>query len=190
MLLLCMNVILAAPPCPDGAELKEHTTSEAREQVCETKDGSRNGARRAWYATTGKLWFVGEYSNGKRTGAWKFWFSSGTVMATAGYRDDKADGPMTRFFDSGVKEMEGVCKGGVEDGKWTRFWPNGKVQVVVTFKEGKDLAPVQYFSRRGGAIDLARWLAEKMPGVAPGTERYAHAMNANRPEALYGECRN
>lgn len=186
--ILWVVAVNAETPCPEGTIKKSQATPDAREEWCALADGSRHGVRRAWYAD-GRLWFEGEYLHGKRAGAWTFWFPNGAVMAVTRYADDVAEGPMTRFKDTGTKELEGTCRQGREDDTWTRYWPNGKVELVVTFKDGAPYGPAQYFSRRGRVIPLEQWLAEKRPGVVPGTAAYSKTLAEHRPEVLFTECR-
>lgn len=183
-----VSVMFAATVCPEGSVLKARTTPEAREEWCD-RAGSRHGPRRAFYPD-GHAWFEGEYTNGKRSGAWVFWYVSGKLMAQATYVDDKADGALTRWHENGNKALEGVCRAGVEVGRWQRFWPNGKEEVAATFVNGKAAEAAQYFSRRGVLVDRQHWLNEKAPGAVPGSDRYLRLELENQLDSLFAECRN
>ena len=64
------------------------------------------------------------------------WYKNGQKMYEGAYKDGKADGKWTRWYEDGQK-METTYKDGYEDGKWTIWDKNGKKSSEGTYKDGK-----------------------------------------------------
>lgn len=175
--------------CPEGAREKERVTPDAREIWCETDQGVRHGPRQAFYRD-GARWFVGEYDDSRRSGEWRFWYPSGAPMSVGTYRADKRHGKSEHFHDGAGLATAGECKAGVEVGLWTRWYPNGEKEVEIVFGPGGEPGKRTYYSRRGKAMDLKPWVAEKVRGAAPDSERYQQAWRRYASERFFTECGN
>ena len=53
------------------------------------------------------------------------------------YRDDKKDGPVQAYYETGALRMEWTCQDDKVDGKLKIYRPDGTIEYVDTYKSGK-----------------------------------------------------
>jgi antitoxin component YwqK of YwqJK toxin-antitoxin module len=87
----------------------------------------------------------GTYKNGKKEGAWVFYYGNGQVLAKGNFKNGNKDGAEVSYHDSGELESKGNFKNGKYEGAWIGYHKNGQLEVKGNFKVGeKEGAWVDY----------------------------------------------
>ena len=74
--------------------------------------------------TGGGLSAEGHFKNGKRHGAWKYYYRNGTLKAVGKYLAGEFDGEWKWWRENGQLLQVGAFKGGKQVGLWKRYHSN------------------------------------------------------------------
>lgn len=105
-------------------------------------EGLENGE---WFVEVGDSRVEGRYSDGMRTGVWKYFMipyppETGKVLRFEGkFIEDNPDGEHTWYWDSGKIKDQGRYVTGRKEGDWISYDYEGMPFVTVTFKDGKEI---------------------------------------------------
>ena len=80
----------------------------------------------------------GSYKNGKKEGAWVFYYQSGQLKYKQNYKDGKWEGAYVQYHENGQLLAKGNYKNAKEEGAWVVHKPDGTVWLKFTgiFKDG------------------------------------------------------
>jgi len=77
------------------------------------------------YSPTGEKLVEGEWKQGKRFGAWRFYYADGSVKSESFYGDARTPTTMTFWHDNGQVSMQGPAVNGSRQGTWRVWRKNG-----------------------------------------------------------------
>ena len=103
------------------------------------KNGLEDSIYQAWYPS-GELSTEGHYSNGEKTGAWKYFYRDGSRTVEQ-YAFGEENGLETRYYPNGKKEYEIAYKDGKKEGLAKFFDPGGTLLYQMRYKGNQ---PVGY----------------------------------------------
>jgi hypothetical protein len=78
----------------------------------------------------------GLFNYGLKEGIWKSWFSNGKIHEISVYKNGLEHGVHEVYDENGNLSAKKEFKNGVQNGK-SIFYKNGKIDTVITFKDGK-----------------------------------------------------
>jgi len=101
------------------------------------KMGTRQvGHWRFYDEGNGALLSQGDYENGRKTGEWLTYFSSGSVAVKGSYENDNPVGKWEYYFEDGSISSSGEYLGGQRNGYWSSFSTGGKLLSEVNYDRG------------------------------------------------------
>jgi hypothetical protein len=105
------------------------------------KNGKRDGAW-VWYWGNGQFHTKGNYKNGKQEGAWVKYHSNGQVQFKSTFKNGKRNGAWIRYWRNGQFYSKGKFKNGKQEGAWITYNKDGTVweEWTGTFKDGKKIS--------------------------------------------------
>lgn len=137
--------------CPHGTQPAGKAPPMGYEVWCHKAQPNgtwlRHGPSIAWHPNEQRS-AVGEYVEGKRAGAWEF------------------------FYPTGELQKHGAFIGGVENGVWAHFHPNGAPRSEGEMVDGKEHGPWTYWEL-DGRFTTGNWILGERDGVW--TEHNANA---------------
>ena len=85
----------------------------------------------------GKVGNTGNFSAGKKTGHWTWYYADGSVWKEGDYQNDMKTGTWTFYYENGQKEHEGNFENNLEQGEFTHWFcrPHGGVFPYPRFAE-------------------------------------------------------
>lgn len=105
------------------------------------EDGNREGAWKEFYSE-GSLKAEGVYTNDKPTGKWKYYYPGGKLEQTGSYtKTGKKDGVWKWFFENGNLLREENYRAGLRDGLMTEYDERGTIITEGDFLEGNEDGP-------------------------------------------------
>ena len=81
----------------------------------------------------------------------KFMHDSGQVRGLVQFKDGKADGLLTQWYENGQKRHELTFKDGKQDGLWTAWHENGQKMAEGTSKDG-EVVSEKYWNSKGEEV--------------------------------------
>jgi antitoxin component YwqK of YwqJK toxin-antitoxin module len=123
----------------NDVENKQSTTYHSNgkiKEITEYIEGKKNGAWSYFY-DTGKKEREENYQADKKHGAWKMWYNTAQLKLEGNYANDQKTGKWTTFHWNGNKESEGEYKNGLQEGTWTKWDENGEIIERATYFNGK-----------------------------------------------------
>ena len=101
------------------------------------KNGKRDGAW-VFYWSNGQLESKGNFEHGKREGHWVFYWSSGELSYKGNYENGFREGAWVGYHVNGQLSWKGNYKNSQHEGFWVSYEENGTVQkrLTGTFKDG------------------------------------------------------
>lgn len=79
----------------------------------------------------------GAYTNGKKTGEWRYFYYTGKIEKICNFDNDRLEGKYRYFYDNGNVNVEGYYKEGLKNGVWTWYTKFGLRDMSGSFKEDK-----------------------------------------------------
>jgi uncharacterized protein len=118
--------------------------------LCYYKNGNLDSNYIAWYPN-GKVMMEGRYSQGQKTGTWKYYHYHGGLSETEQYVDGKLDGPDVRYDEQGRKSKESVYSKGELNGEYRHYGDNGQLMFVLYYKDD-NLLGYSYEDKTGNLV--------------------------------------
>jgi antitoxin component YwqK of YwqJK toxin-antitoxin module len=106
-------------------------------EIVEVSHGARHG-KTVEYHENGQVKLKANYQNDKPEGIVEGWFDDGNLAFTKMYKDGKQVGEQKEFFEK-KQGLLRVCyhnSKGEMDGEQKMFYPDGKIQSIMTYKDG------------------------------------------------------
>jgi uncharacterized protein len=98
----------------------------------------KNIGRWEFYNNVGSLDEINFYSeDGKRTGKWLSYFSTGELYSELSYDNDKATGYFRQYYKNGKLRVENELKDDFINGKGKSFFPDGTINGETVYKNSK-----------------------------------------------------
>lgn len=91
------------------------------------KNGIQDGKQYTYSLTTGKLYKIQDYKNGKIDGLSQMYDHNEKLKSEYTYKAGSRDGTYKMFYPNGKIKMLGTYKGFKKSGEWKWFDKNGKV---------------------------------------------------------------
>lgn len=88
------------------------------------------------YYSTGTVRQLGQYSNGVRSGMWRFNHPNGNTESEGEFRNDKKYGPWVYFYETQERESCGEFVEGKREGEWRSWHINSQLRAIEPFKRG------------------------------------------------------
>ena len=76
------------------------------------------------------------YTDGKKNGVFKRWYSNGQLEKRGSYKDDRFDGFLEAWNEEGVRKWTGFYRDGKQHGEWILFDKSGNPMPAIYFKHG------------------------------------------------------
>lgn len=97
-----------------------------------------NGLREgAWFYNVGDYKEVGEFTQGVKTGIWKYYYLSGKLAFIGEFDEDQPKGKHYYYHTNGVKKLVGKYQAGRKTGVWKSFNKLGEIIEVIKYKRGE-----------------------------------------------------
>jgi uncharacterized protein len=77
-------------------------------------------------------------NEGKKEGAWKYYYDSGSVRAAGNFSNNLEQGNWKFYYGNGKTEQTGVFKNGKTDGVWKWYYENGDLKREEEYFEGRE----------------------------------------------------
>lgn len=97
-------------------------------------DGRKNGAWVSYYPS-GKIAAQGSYVNGEPTGLWSYYHPNGQLSSTGTFTDGKKDGYWVSYSVDGSKLSE--CRLANGTGQYQEYYPSGKLKITGNMVDGQ-----------------------------------------------------
>ncbi|MCC6149467.1 MAG: sigma-70 family RNA polymerase sigma factor [Planctomycetes bacterium] len=88
------------------------------------------------YYSAGTARQIGQYSNGVRSGMWKFNHLNGNTESEGEFRNGKKHGPWVYYFDTQERESCGEFFEGKRDGEWRSWHKNSHPRTIEPYEKG------------------------------------------------------
>lgn len=88
------------------------------------------------YYSTGTARQIGQYSNGFRSGMWKFNHPNGNTEFEGEFRNNKKHGHWVYYFDTQERESCGEFVEGKREGEWRSWHINSHLRTIEPYKRG------------------------------------------------------
>ena len=83
-----------------------------------------------------KIGNTGNFSEGKKTGHWQWFYANGAKWKEGDYEADQKTGTWTFYYENGQKEHEGDFENNLEQGEFTQWYENGTKMTIGYFNKG------------------------------------------------------
>ncbi|MFL5764053.1 MAG: TonB family protein [Bacteroidia bacterium] len=97
------------------------------------------------YAEKGVLVKEGDYSDGKFSGIWKYYFPTGKQSSKITCANDNREGDAEYYYEDGTVSQKGVFVNDEKSGLWTGYDKKGKVESEVEYKDGRMNGDAKYY---------------------------------------------
>ena len=91
----------------------------------------------------------GSYKNGKRDGAWVFYYQSGHLQSKGNLKNRNKEGVWVSYYDNGQLSYKGNFKNGKRDGAWVSYNDNGQLFAKGNYKDDKKDGALIYYHHDG-----------------------------------------
>lgn len=90
------------------------------------------------YYPNGNIKESGNYTDGKKTGKWKYYHDNNILMSEGKYKNGKKDGVWKEYYKSGkLLNIIQYKDGDQKYGKDKQYYENGQLKVIMKYKKGK-----------------------------------------------------
>ncbi|MEJ0032377.1 MAG: tetratricopeptide repeat protein [Bacteroidota bacterium] len=127
-------------PSPTHAEYDKNIIEGVGAMIGEQRTG-----RWIWLHRNGELSAEGNYSNGKKSGEWKYYSNSGFLLSS----ESPDTGETTEFYNDGSKQVHYFMKNDKVDGDIVFYYPCGSMSEKRTHKDGKRTGKSQMWYENG-----------------------------------------
>jgi antitoxin component YwqK of YwqJK toxin-antitoxin module len=101
------------------------------------KSGSHNVGFWRYFDEDGTLHSDGEFTDGKKSGAWTTYYPSGKPASRGAIINDKPTGLWECWHENGTIAGKGVYQNGQKSEKWVTYSSEGKVTTEITYTDGR-----------------------------------------------------
>lgn len=115
--------------------------------------GVQVGRSTSFLRGTGLPISSGEYKDGKETGEWLLWGSTGHLTRKMHLQEGKLDGVVQDWYESGRPDALTTFQNGVRNGPICEWHENGQVKQVGQYKAGKKVARWQTWNAQGELLE-------------------------------------
>jgi len=92
-----------------------------------------------WYYVNDSVRIEGDYSEGKKEGVWKTYFSNGKLKRSESYSDNELDGKMMEFWENGAKKIDAAYVNGLLNGNEYKYDEEGNILFITTYRMGVEI---------------------------------------------------
>ena len=78
----------------------------------------------------------GAITDGKKNGAWIYYYENGQIEAKGNYKNSKKQGEWIFNFENGKIQSKVTLIDGIVDGEWIFYYKNGKISHINIYKDG------------------------------------------------------
>jgi len=89
-----------------------------------------------WYYINDSIRIEGNYSEGRKEGAWKTYYANGKLKSSHSYFNNELDGKFAVFWENGAKKIESTYINGLLNGNEYKYDENGNVLFITTYRMG------------------------------------------------------
>ena len=108
----------------------------------------------------------GSYTNNRKNGVWKRYFTNSNVKSEVNYTNNRPDGDYKEYYSDGTLQEAGTWKNNKNVGNFIRQHPNGEVSQEFAFNEkGKREGPQKYYWDNGQIRIEGNWNSGQENGV-------------------------
>lgn len=94
---------------------------------------------RYWISVSGDQREEGAYVDDRRSGIWKYYYTSEKLRYEGEYVDGEPHGRHVYYYDNGVMEEEREYLMGVRNGEWKKYNRDGSIALVITYDNGMEV---------------------------------------------------
>jgi antitoxin component YwqK of YwqJK toxin-antitoxin module len=98
--------------------------------------GEKHGYWERYYGN-GRLWYKGNYVDGREHGYWEVYFDNGRLDYKGNYLNGKKHGYWEDYYDNGQLAYKGNYVNGEPHGYWEVYYENGKLIYKGYYDMGK-----------------------------------------------------
>lgn len=91
----------------------------------------------AWFYHVGDHKEVGQFSYGKRTGLWIYYFENGKIAFKGEFKDGEPDGRHKTYYENGILDETGKYTRGNKIKTWKKYSSKGELLHTFFYKSGK-----------------------------------------------------
>ena len=106
------------------------------------------------YTNKGQLSGKGNYTNGKRDGAWVSYWDNGKLMFKGGFKNGNQEGNWVNYYINGQLSGKGYYKNGKREGPWVFYNKNGIKRIASRTFSGF------VFDNETGTYKNGKWVRE------------------------------
>ena len=146
--ILIVPIILLICSC---STIKTTLTENGKKNIGTLVGGLKQGRWNSY--EDGQLISTGNYSDGKQTGYWKYFYPNGRIHRKGKFINDKAHGFWYYYFDNGQLMGKGDIINDEQNKVWKWFYNNGNLYTERLYDHGKLLEIKSCFDNKGGQLD-------------------------------------
>lgn len=135
---------------------------QSRSEGNHDSQGRRTGVWKEYYGS--RLDNETTYKEGKREGAFKTYWRSGSVFQIGQYKADKSTGEWTLYHENNKIKEKGHYLNGKKTGSWRYYNKRGTLRSVTNYLEGKKSGLYQSFWKDGVPDEKGNYLKDKKIG--------------------------
>jgi antitoxin component YwqK of YwqJK toxin-antitoxin module len=91
-------------------------------------------------------------NEGKKEGAWKYFWPDGSIKSSGSYTNNQENGKWRYLFRNGREEQEGLFKNGKFEGLWQWYYENGNLKREDEYFSGKEEGSYTEYDSVGNII--------------------------------------
>ena len=156
-------ITLLLPQCNTKTSVNHYISGKKRDSGV-VKSGLQEGKWIGWFKN-GKIEYVGNYLDGKRTNEWCWYYETGTPRTKIEYKNGLPNGHFISFHFNGNVWKEGDYSMGIPINSWDIRDTSGKIKEVQPFVNGKTNGEVKKFFLDGQIRKIITYVNDTMDGV-------------------------
>jgi uncharacterized protein len=119
----------------DGnGELLIYYNTGSLKEFYQYKDGLKHGEFEEYSIYNYPL-LTGSFSEGKKSGTWKYYYYTGDLEKEIDYENDLMNGPYRLLYDTGKTKVSGAHKENLKEGHWIWYTNKGTIDMEGDFKD-------------------------------------------------------
>jgi antitoxin component YwqK of YwqJK toxin-antitoxin module len=127
------------------------------------RQGKQSGSYEEFH-TSGYQKFQGNYVDDQRDGEWSQWYETGDPAGVRGWKNGRNDGRTREWYPNGVLKLDATWKDGARDGAWRVFWGNGRPSQFGTYAAEKREGPWKEWNADGRLVAFGSFSGDKENG--------------------------
>ncbi|AZZ59526.1 hypothetical protein AWB57_11135 [Riemerella anatipestifer] len=134
--------------------LKTTITENGQQGKGHLKNNMRQGKWTSF--KNGNLNSIGNFSQDKKNGKWKYFYSNRKLHQKGKYIDDKQNGIWNYYFDSGEFMGKGQIIDNKQNGLWKWFHKNGKLYTERFYASGRLMKIKSCYDKKGNEMNCGK----------------------------------